>query len=121
MIWDEVFIVCFSTVLDRCFCRGANQVCFLTDLHVVPNNPNEAAQKQVVAEIEIQDEYDFVVITGDLSNMGSDAEAPFAWKAILDERQHPYYIIPGNHETNWSESAGMTLIGCGMPTASISP
>jgi hypothetical protein len=35
----------------------------LTDIHVVPNNPNEAALKQVVAEIN-QDEYDFVVITG---------------------------------------------------------
>ncbi len=80
---------------------------FLTDLHVVPNNPNEAVLKQVVAEIN-QDEYDFVVITGDLSNMGSDAEL-LCVKAILDELQHPYYIIPGNHETNWSESAGMTF------------
>ncbi|MGV8827026.1 MAG: outer membrane protein assembly factor BamB family protein [Breznakibacter sp.] len=80
---------------------------FLTDIHVVPNNPNEAALKQVVAEIN-QDDYDFVVITGDLSNMGSDAELHCV-KAILDQLTHPYYIVPGNHETNWSESAGMTF------------
>ncbi len=98
-----VFILLWGGIFARAQCRFA----FLTDIHVVPNNPNEAALKQVVAEIN-QDEYDFVVITGDLSNMGSDAELNCV-KTILDELRHPYYIIPGNHETNWSESAGMTF------------
>lgn len=48
----------------------------------------------------------FVVLTGDITELGTDAELRLA-KQILDSLQIPWYIIPGNHDTGWSESGGV--------------
>ncbi len=81
---------------------------FLTDIHVAPNAPSERALQQIVQEINT-DQPDFVILTGDLTNTGSDAELNTV-KQTLDKLAVPIYVISGNHETNWSESAGMTFI-----------
>lgn len=78
---------------------------FLTDLHVSPGNDNEAALFTAVEDINTRN-FDFVVVTGDLTNTGSNAEL-MAVKTALDKLNKPLLIIPGNHETNWSESAGL--------------
>ena len=51
----------------------------------------------------------FVVISGDVTEMGSNAQLVLA-KSILDSLRLPYHIIPGNHDTKWSES-GCTEFG----------
>lgn len=79
----------------------------LTDLHVVPGNANEASLHRIVDEIN-RDEYPFVVVSGDISNDGSDVELKTVHDALA-RLKIPYYIISGNHETNWSESAGQTF------------
>ena len=78
---------------------------FLTDLHVSPGNENESGLRKIIEEINSQ-EFDFVVVTGDISNSGSNEEL-ITVKNILQHLRHTLYIIPGNHETNWSESAGL--------------
>jgi outer membrane protein assembly factor BamB/predicted phosphodiesterase len=78
---------------------------FLTDLHVSPGSDNEAALNKAVDDINKQN-FDFVVVTGDLTNTGSNAEL-MSVKTALDKLNKPLLIIPGNHETNWSESAGL--------------
>ena len=80
---------------------------FLTDLHVTPGSANAGMLRLVVEEINGSDA-DLVVITGDLTNAGSDAELELV-KSILDSLQKTYLIIPGNHETNWSESGGLKI------------
>lgn len=82
---------------------------FLTDLHVNPDSSSEEALKNIVAETNSDKSLSFVIVTGDISNTGSDAELN-AVKNALDQLTIPYYIITGNHETNWSESAGATFI-----------
>jgi len=77
----------------------------LTDLHVSPKSISDTALHQIVKEIN-QTEYDFVVVTGDLTNAGSNAELKAVSEA-LSQLNKPCYAIPGNHETNWSESAGL--------------
>ncbi len=77
----------------------------LTDLHVNPNSATDSALHQIVSEIN-KAEFDFVIVSGDISNAGSDAELG-AVKNALSKLNKPYYTIPGNHETNWSESAGL--------------
>ena len=77
----------------------------LTDLHVNPRSASDTALHQIVDEIN-QATYDFVVVTGDLTNTGSNAELE-AVKNALSQLNKPCYVIPGNHETNWSESAGL--------------
>ncbi len=47
----------------------------------------------------------FVIITGDITELGTDAQLAKA-KQILDSLKVKYYIIPGNHDTGWSESGG---------------
>jgi outer membrane protein assembly factor BamB/predicted phosphohydrolase len=74
-------------------------------LHVSPGNANDSGLHSVVAEINTLD-VDFVIVNGDISNSGSNEEF-FAVKRALDKLRHPLYILPGNHETNWSESAGL--------------
>jgi outer membrane protein assembly factor BamB/predicted phosphodiesterase len=80
---------------------------FLTDIHVTPGSANAEMLRLVVDEINGSDA-DLIVITGDLTNAGSDAELELV-KSILDSLQKTYLVIPGNHETNWSESGGLKI------------
>ncbi|MGM0377214.1 MAG: metallophosphoesterase, partial [Bacteroidota bacterium] len=77
----------------------------LTDIHVNPDSQSKEDLQAVVDDINGSG-LDFVVVTGDLTNTGSNAELEAA-KDVLDQLDVPYYAVPGNHETNWSESAGL--------------
>ncbi len=48
-------------------------------------------------------------ITGDIAELGTDKELKLA-KVLFDSLDVPYYIIPGNHDTGWSESGGWGLL-----------
>lgn len=79
----------------------------LTDIHVVPGNENQSQLEKAIQEIN-GNKSEFVILSGDLSNEGSDKEL-FNVKQVLDKIQKPVYIIPGNHETSWSQSALKTF------------
>ena len=82
---------------------------FLSDTHIgSPNGAAEEDLRRTVADINAQDSIDFVVITGDITELGTNAELRLA-KQILDSLDIPYYIIPGNHDTGWSESGGLSF------------
>lgn len=78
----------------------------LTDLHVSVGNDNDFLLQNIVKEINNSD-FEFVVVTGDLTNRGADDELKQV-HSILSNLKKPYYVVSGNHETNWSESAGLT-------------
>ncbi|MBB4804216.1 outer membrane protein assembly factor BamB/predicted MPP superfamily phosphohydrolase [Flavobacterium nitrogenifigens] len=78
----------------------------LTDLHVSVGNDNDFLLQNIVKEINNSD-FEFVVVTGDLTNRGANDELEQV-HSILSKLKKPYYVISGNHETNWSESAGLT-------------
>ena len=86
---------------------GVVKLAILSDVHVTPGNANEGKLREAVAEINAT-EVDAVMLTGDLTNEGSDEQLRNI-KGILDEISHPFYIIPGNHENNWSQSACKTF------------
>ncbi|HVU53557.1 MAG TPA: PQQ-binding-like beta-propeller repeat protein [Puia sp.] len=83
------------------------RIAFLTDIHVSPGAPSESNLENIVAEINAGD-YDFAVLTGDLSNTGVDTELVTVHR-ILSQLKIPLHVVPGNHETNWSESACQTF------------
>ena len=56
-----------------------------------------------IRDINAMDDIAFVILSGDITEMGSDAQLDLA-KSILDSLRKPYYIIPGNHDTKWSGS-----------------
>src|SRR5574337_64236 len=81
---------------------------FVSDTHVgSPDGKAEEDLRRTVADINsIKDSIAFVVITGDITELGTNQQLQLA-KQILDSLQIPYYIIPGNHDTGWSESGGL--------------
>ncbi len=86
---------------------GVVRLAILSDVHVTPGNANEGKLREAVAEINATD-VDAVMLTGDLTNEGSDEQLRNV-KGVLDDIAHPFYIIPGNHENNWSQSACKTF------------
>lgn len=85
----------------------AQKFAILSDIHVTPGNANEGKLKEAVVEINASD-VDAVLMTGDLTNEGSDVQLRNV-KSILDGITKPLYVIPGNHENNWSQSACKTF------------
>ena len=79
----------------------------LSDTHI--GNATAAEDlRRTVNDINQQKVVEFVVISGDITEFGSDEELRLA-KQILDSLAVKYYIVPGNHDTNWSESGGNTF------------
>lgn len=74
----------------------------VTDTHV-GGHTGEADLRLTVADLNKQSDIDFVILSGDITEFGSDDELALA-KQILDSLELPWYIIPGNHDSNWSES-----------------
>ena len=96
-----------AMVLSLAMQGGVVRLAILSDVHVTPGNANEGKLREAVAEINAAD-VDAVMLTGDLTNEGSDEQLRNI-KGILDDITHPFYIIPGNHENNWSQSACKTF------------
>ena len=74
----------------------------VTDTHV-GSSTGAADLRRTVADLNQQQDVDFVILSGDVTEFGSDRELHIA-KQILDSLRKPIYIIPGNHDSNWSES-----------------
>ena len=83
---------------------------FVTDTHIndVNSIPSEDLNR-TIQDINALQGLDFVVLTGDITEMGTDSEIKMAHE-ILSKLEIPYYIIPGNHDTGWSESGGVSFI-----------
>ena len=79
---------------------------FISDTHIgSPSGQAEEDLRRTVRDINAMNDIAFVVITGDITELGTNEELRMA-KQILDSLDVPYYIIPGNHDTGWSESGG---------------
>jgi 3',5'-cyclic AMP phosphodiesterase CpdA len=62
----------------------------------------------ILAELNQQDDLDFVLLTGDLFNTPTEANVALFLQAIRTLRK-PYYIIPGNHDRrNLDETEGLS-------------
>ncbi|WP_246269641.1 PQQ-binding-like beta-propeller repeat protein [Chitinophaga oryzae] len=79
----------------------------MTDIHVGSDHAAEDVQRSV-ADINQDPSIAFVIISGDITEFGADEELQLA-KRLLDSLNKPWYIIPGNHDTKWSESGGNTF------------
>jgi outer membrane protein assembly factor BamB/predicted phosphohydrolase len=102
-----IFILAAVVAFSLAVQGGVVRLAILSDVHVTPGNANEGQLREAVAEINATD-VDAVMMTGDLTNEGSDEQLTNV-KGILDGISHPLYVIPGNHENNWSQSACKTF------------
>lgn len=97
------FILFFLTTTAQTF-----KYAFVTDTHV-GTSTGEEDLRRTVKDINNQQDLDFIVVTGDVTEMGTGAEIKLA-KSILKSLKKPWYVIPGNHDTGWSESGGVDFI-----------
>lgn len=88
--------------------RGPLRFAWLTDTHVGSERGAEDL-RAAVADINSLRGLRFVLVTGDITEMGASGELGLA-KNILDGLRLPYHIIPGNHDTKWSESGGTAFL-----------
>ncbi|HVM46575.1 MAG TPA: PQQ-binding-like beta-propeller repeat protein [Candidatus Acidoferrum sp.] len=75
---------------------------WLSDTHV-GSPTGEQDLQAAVRDINSITGLSFVVHTGDVTEYGSRAQLRLA-KDLLDGIKIPAYILPGNHDTKWSES-----------------
>ncbi|RYY16660.1 MAG: metallophosphoesterase, partial [Chitinophagaceae bacterium] len=88
--------------------RAQFKYAFVSDTHIGATT-GEADLRKTVADINLLNDIDFTIITGDITEMGTLVEIRLA-KEIFSGLKKPYYIIPGNHDTGWSESGGVDFI-----------
>lgn len=74
----------------------------VTDTHIGVQTAQEDLER-TIADINGQPQIGFVIFSGDVTEFGSDEELRLA-KSIIGKLNKPWYIIPGNHDTKWSES-----------------
>ena len=75
----------------------------LTDLHITKASNADEDLQRAVDQINASGDIEFVLVTGDITEEG-DRESLQKAKDILDRLNVKQYVIPGNHETKWSES-----------------
>ncbi|HOX59215.1 MAG TPA: PQQ-binding-like beta-propeller repeat protein [Candidatus Paceibacterota bacterium] len=81
---------------------------WLSDTHV-GSSTSEEDLRAAVQDINSLTGLSFVVVSGDVTEYGSREQLRLA-KGILDGLKIPSYVVPGNHDTKWSES-GATDFG----------
>ena len=75
-----------------------------TDVHISQSNENNTIDLQrAVEDVNAQEHIAFVLVSGDIAETG-DYKSLMVAKRELDKLNCPYYIVPGNHDTKWSES-----------------
>ena len=80
----------------------------VTDTHVGGSTGNEDLV-QTVNDINGLKEIDFVILSGDVTEFGSENELLEA-KQILAQLKIPCYVLPGNHDSKWSESGNNDFV-----------
>ncbi len=78
----------------------------ITDIHISQTETSVEDLQKTVSVINNMPEVQFVFVSGDLTE-GGDRKSITKAKELLDELRVPYFAVPGNHETKWSESGVM--------------
>lgn len=93
------FLILLSLIIQISF--GQIKFAWITDTHI--GSPNaESDLIKVIEDINKRD-ISFTIVTGDVTEKGLNSELIQA-KQILSMLEKPYFVIPGNHDTKWSES-----------------
>jgi len=108
MCTKKTFLLSFLIALSFSFASAQSfQFAHVSDTHVGSSTGADDLRR-TVADINANPKLDFVIISGDITEFGADEELVLA-KEILSAIRIPWYIIPGNHDSNWSESGGNTF------------
>src|SRR6201991_4639085 len=100
------FLLLLVVVAGRA--QSSFQFAHISDIHIGGAPTASDDLRATVRDINANADLKFVIITGDITEFGADTELREA-KMLLDSLNKPWYIIPGNHDANWSESGANTF------------
>lgn len=100
IIWIAGIFLLFSCSKDRTI-----RFVLFTDIHIAENSTGAEDLRMAVEDVNRLEDLDFVLVSGDITDMNIGDNLLIA-KRVLDSLTVPYHIIPGNHDTKWSGSAG---------------
>ena len=81
---------------------------YLSDIHICEGSPRIDNLLRCIADINSQPDIQFTMLGGDITEFGADHEIAMT-KEMLDQLEHPYWIVAGNHDAKWSESGCNTF------------
>ena len=102
-----LFIIALTIAISFCYGQAPLKFVHLSDTHIGSLTGADDLRK-TVQDINQDTSIQFIIISGDITEFGSDNEIQLA-KQILDSFKKPWYIVPGNHDGNWSESGANTF------------
>jgi outer membrane protein assembly factor BamB/predicted MPP superfamily phosphohydrolase len=105
----SLIAVCFFAIVLQAQVKPF-KFAFISDTHISTPDATPAQDLQrTIADINKRNDLDFVVLTGDITELGTNEELATA-KKILDGLKIKWFIIPGNHDVGWSESGGESYV-----------
>ena len=126
--------ICVIALSVLSYGQGINQRAFtfawLSDVHLNSFAYAEDDLRQSIEDINANPDVDFTILSGDVTEFG-DTKEFYLLQDILKDFRKPYFLIPGNHDVNWSENGctmfdkifqashfcydwqGVRFIGCG--------
>ena len=105
--WSVAIALCFACL--PLFSGEPLRIAYITDTHYGHSAATNADMERVIEDINSQDSLDFVLMGGDLTHHGTDLEIAKAYE-IMSRLRIPYRLVPGNHDTKWSESGCNTFL-----------
>jgi outer membrane protein assembly factor BamB/predicted phosphohydrolase len=99
------FLIFICTIFLSCHEQKPIRFILFSDTHLAANTTGAEDLRLAVADVNTLTGIDFVLVSGDITDLNIGTHLDTA-KQILDNLSVPYYIIPGNHDTKWSGSAG---------------
>lgn len=81
---------------------------FLADVHLCADSPRIGNLERCIEDINSQDDIQFVLFGGDITEFGADHEIALA-KEVIGKLEKPCYVLAGNHDAKWSESGCNTF------------
>ena len=98
-----IFFLLFSPFVFAAFAAKPFRFALFSDTHISSINPQPSEDLQnAVNDVNALKDIDFVLVSGDVSNLGDTVSLKLA-KQILEKLHVPYYVVPGNHDIRWSE------------------
>ncbi|UZJ65830.1 metallophosphoesterase [Sphingobacterium sp. KU25419] len=101
MIKRTYSIICMLIFAFNILNAQSFKFAHVTDTHV-GGATGEEDLRRTVKDLNTLKNIDFVILSGDITEFGADHELILA-KQILDSLSLPWYVVPGNHDGNWSE------------------
>ena len=106
----KYLFVLFAVLTALSLSAQQKKICFavLSDTHLGSYAYALDDLNKAIDDINARPDIQFVIISGDITEFGTDQEIE-GTRQVLSRLTKKYLFVPGNHDTNWSESGCTTF------------